>query len=420
LSQNAWYGDTTVELRFPAEWTVKIFGNQFIPTLSDLKIKQKIRTPIDSLPLSELTAGKSSAAILLDDLSRPTPTARLLPVILDEILAGGIKPGNIAIVIAGGTHLPASANEVVKKTGGDLPSGVRVIPHDCHQALVDLGRTARGTPIQINQQVLESDLKIGIGCIYPHQCAGFSGGGKILAPGAAGFETIRALHENMLGSIDRAGSVQNQFRDEVEDIVDRVGLDFIVNVTLNQKREIASVFAGDRIQAFNAGVEYAKEVYAVETYPNADVTIVDMYPFDISFQVAYGRGLWPFELAQKESSKILLAGCPEGLSAHDLFSVSEQLFDRLKRRIKNFRLRHLLTLAARFHTLQKMLLIRKMKVFVLSDTLEEDDLKKALPGGKVIPVWEKLVDMLVDKYGENSKTTVAIYHCAPMMFPKKE
>ena len=224
----------------------------------------------------------------------------------------------------------------------------------------------------------------------------------------------------MLGSIDRAGSIQNQFRDEVEDIVDRVGLDFIVNVTLNQKREIASVFAGDRIQAFNAGVEYAKEVYAVETYPNAEVTIVDMYPFDISFQAAYGRGFWPFKLAHKESSKILLAGCPEGLSAHDLYSVSDQLFDKVKRRLKNFRLRHLLTLGARFRTLQEMLLIKKMNVFVLSDTLEEEDLKKALPRGKVITKWEKLVDMLVHKHGKNSKTTVAIYHCAPMMFPKKE
>ena len=215
LNQNAWYGDTRIELRFPAEWTVKIFGDQFIPTLSDSKIQHKIRTPIGSPPLSELAAGKSRVSILLDDLSRPTPTARLLPVVLDELSAAGIKPENITIVIAGGTHLPASANEVVKKTGGDLPSGVRVMAHDCRQALVDLGRTARGTPIQINQQVYESDLKIGIGCIYPHQLAGFSGGAKILVPGAAGYETIRALHDNMLGSMGRAGSIQNQFRDEV-------------------------------------------------------------------------------------------------------------------------------------------------------------------------------------------------------------
>ena len=224
----------------------------------------------------------------------------------------------------------------------------------------------------------------------------------------------------MLGSKGRAGSIQNQFRDEVDDIVDRVGLDFIVNVTLNQNRNITAVFAGDRIQTFNVGVEYAKEVYAVETYPNADVIIVDMYPFDISFQVAYGRGFWPFGLAHKECSKILLAGCPEGLSSHDLFSVSDQIFDKVKRRIKNFRLSHLLTLGARLRTLQGMFLIKKMNVFVLSDTLDEEDLKKALPGGKVISLWEKLLDMLIHKHGKNSKTTVAIYYCAPMMFPKKE
>jgi nickel-dependent lactate racemase len=193
-----------------------------------------------------------------------------------------------------------------------------------------------------------------------------------------------------------------------------------VNVTLNQNRDITAVFAGDRIQALNVGVEYAKEVYAVETYPDADVIIVDMYPFDISYQVASGRGFWPFHLAHTECSKILLAGCPEGLSSHDLFSVSDHVFDKVKHRIKNFRLSHLLTLGARLRTLQGMYLQRKMNVIVLSETLEEEDLKKALPGGKVITLWDNLLDMLIDKHGKSSKTTVAIYRCAPMMFPKKE
>ena len=420
LRQNAWYGDNTAELQFPRKWDLKIVGNHFIPALSDAQIQDGIRMPIGSRPLSKLAAGKSKVAILLDDLSRPTPADQLLPDVLAELFAGGINPNDISIVIAGGTHVPASAHAGEKKTGRDLPSGVSVMAHDCRQALVDLGQTARGIPIRMNRQVIESDLKIGIGCVYPHQCAGFSGGSKILALGASGFETIQALHENMLGAQDRAGSIHNQFREEIEKIVDRVGLDFIVNVTLNQKREVAGVFAGDRVQAFNAGVDHAREVYAVETLPDADVAIVDMYPFDISFQVAYGRGLWPFELARKECSKILLAGCPEGMKTHDLFSASDRILDKVKHRITNLRMKHLRTLTARLRTLHKMYSMRKMRLYVLSSTLEEEKLRKALPNGKVVKHWEKLLARLISKHGENSKTTVAIYCCAPMMFPKKE
>ena len=420
LRQNVWYGDCHAELRFPPEWTIKIIGNHFIPTLSDTQIQSKIQMPIGSRPLSKLAAGKSKVAILLDDLSRPTPTDKLLPFVLAELFTGGINPEDISIVIAGGTHVPALAHEGQKKIGGDLPSGVRVMAHDCRRALADLGPTQRGTPILINKEVIASDLKIGIGCIYPHQCAGFSGGSKILSLGAAGFETISALHENMLGAKDRAGSIQNQFRDEIEKIADRVGLDFVVNVTLNQRREIAGVFAGDRFQAFSVGVEHARKVYAVENYPNADVTIVDMYPFDISFQVAYDRGLWPFELADKDGLKILLAGCPEGMKSHDLFPASDNFFDKIKQRIRNLRMMHLRNLAVRLRMLYKMYLIKKLKLYVFSPTLEKEELRKALPNGSVIALWDKLQEIIICKHGKNSKTTVAIYRCAPMMFPRKE
>ena len=418
LNQNAWNGDEAVDLTFPAQWTIKVIGDQHLPVLSDMQIQQAIQNPIASPTIREMASGKGSAVILLDDLSRPTPAARLLPVVLNELLAGGIPAQRIVILVAGGTHTPLTNQEMSLKTGPDLPEGVAVLAHDCHNSLVNFGYTGRGTPIQINKKVVESDLKIGIGCIYPHPSAGFSGGSKILAPGAAGFDTVRSLHDNMRGSRDRAGSINTEFRDEIEEIVSRIGLDFIVNVTLNQQREISSIFAGDRIQALKRGVEYTKNTYAVKTHPEADITIVDMYPFDAEFQYAYDRGFWPLELAKPESTRVLLAGCPQGMGGHMLYPVSDLFYSRIKRQLQNFSMKEILSLGDRVRALNKMLGRRKLEVYLVSGELKEEQLKKTLPRGRVIQNWDAMLDILVTKHGASAGTIVAFYQCSPLMLPE--
>jgi nickel-dependent lactate racemase len=418
LSTSAWYGDKPINLEFPDHWEIRVVGDQELPALSLEEIHRHILSPIASQPLSDLASRHSRATILIDDLSRPTPTAELLRIILSELSKGGVPPDQITIVVAGGTHSPVTAEVIEKKVGKHLPPGIQLIAHDSHGNSTYLGKTKLGTPIYINPIMLSSDLKIGIGCIYPHPAAGFSGGSKILIPGVAGFQTIRYMHDHLVGAGERGGQLENEFRSEIEQIADRIGLDFIVNVTLNQQRQISRVFVGDRIQAFNRGVDYARQAYTVDLLTDSDITIADMYPFDADLQFAYDRGLWPLEFAVKDSTRIILASCPAGLGSHQLFPIRNSLWVKLIRRLRYFNLRDVKTLTYRFSAARKSMSRKFQPVHIISSGLNEAQIKSIFPSGKIYPDWPKARTDIEQKY-LGCTVNVAIYRCAPLMLPNE-
>jgi nickel-dependent lactate racemase len=415
IRQNAWHGDGPLELRFPINWSVDVVGDQPISEVGEDAVYQAINQPFGCPALVDLARGRSSAAILVDDLSRPTPASRLLRPVLDALAQAGVAPSRIVIVIAGGTHTIASADDILKKTGS-LPEGMRVVAHNCREDIVEIGKTHRGTPIWINREVAQSDVKIALGCIYPHPAAGFSGGSKLLAPGAAGYETIRILHDRRRGSKNRGGSILTEFREEIEEMAACCGLDFILNVTLNQYREPAAVFAGDRNQAFIEGVAHARRVYAVETSSKADIILVDVYPFDADFQFAFDRGLWPMDSAQPGSTCVLLASCPRGLGSHVLYPVSNAFLARISRRLRYLSLSDIMRIGERFSAIRRMLLKRQLQIQVVSANLRAEEVIQALPRAQVVPSWESLIPGLTQKY-HNGEVKVALVRCAPLMFP---
>src|SRR3990172_6302039 len=297
LLSSAWYGDTPLVLDFPDGWRVQGVGDQSLPALPAEGIRQRIQSPVSGLPLYQIAAGHRRAAILIDDLTRPTPVRDILPPLLAELARGGIGLSQVTLVVASGTHPPADEDALLKKLGGEQYPWQAVVYHDSRSPMSYLGKTGRGTPLYLNPRVLECDLRIGVGCIYPHPAAGFSGGAKALVPGVAGAETIRSMPDHLQGARGRGTDLDNEFRQEAEQIATQIGLHFIVNATLNQQRQINAVFAGDFIQAFRAGVDYARQFYTVEGRLEVDITIADMYPFDADLQFAYDRGMWPLHAA---------------------------------------------------------------------------------------------------------------------------
>ena len=193
LLSAAWYGDQEIRLTFPEPWKVSVIGGEEHPALDSRAIQERMDNPIGSVGLRELAAGRKKVAVLVDDITRPTPAALLLPLILQRLTAAGIPESAVRVVIAGGTHAPASKKEIFKKLGS-LPSAVQVISHDCRENLVFMGETSGGTPIYVNQAVLECDLKIAVGCIYPHGSAGFSGGSKMIMPCGMHIGRFRRRH----------------------------------------------------------------------------------------------------------------------------------------------------------------------------------------------------------------------------------
>jgi nickel-dependent lactate racemase len=411
LRSAAWYGDTPITLNFPEGWEVMVLGGELLPALTTDCLREALSKPIGAPPLSELAVGRNRAAIIVDDLTRPTPAAQLIPLILEELLIAGLTIEAITIIVAGGTHPPSTDDELSKKVGRNLPEGIRVIAHNARCNLVDVGVSSRGTPLYVNRAVMECDLKIGLGCIYPHPAAGFSGGSKIIMPAVCGVETTRTLHDYRRGS-GRGGSMETELRQEIEEVAGRVGLDFIVNVVLSQERQIAGMFAGDRVLAHRAGVAYAQTLYSVMPPQDAHIVVADMYPFDSSLQFATDRGLWPMWETNSGTSLVVLAECPQGVGYHELFPVADALYARLRRRLKHLQWRDFQYPLAKLNNMRKLWQQKQLELLVLSNGLRADDLRAVFPKARLYRTWPELRRVLEARHSR-PPVRVAVYRCAP-------
>jgi nickel-dependent lactate racemase len=413
LRTGAWFGDEPLRLALPSGWEATTHRGPATPPLGEAGIADAIARPIGTAPLERLAAGRRRAAIVVDDLTRPTPVADLLPHLLRALRAAGLGRGDVVVVIAGGTHAPATPAEIARKLGPALARELAVVPHDCRGDLVDLGRTTQGTPLLVNRVVAECDLRIGVGCIYPHPAAGFSGGAKILMPGVMGAETIRRLHDARRGARARGDVARSEFRRDVDEAAERIGLDFIANVVLDEDRRVAGLFAGDRAAAHAAGVRFAAARHAVPADPDADVVLANMYPFDGSVQFLADRGLWPLLEATKRQSRVAVAACPLGVGEHQLFPVTAPVGARLARRLRHFSPAELARVPTRLANLRRQVQRKRMELLVLSPGLEGADLARAFPRARLYAEWSVLLRELVRRH-PGRDVRVAVYPCAPL------
>jgi nickel-dependent lactate racemase len=309
---HAWFGDKTLELKFPEGWEVnecRMEGHGSKAMGPD-EIRQAIENPIGTPPLSEIAKGKEKVIILFDDFSRPTRAADIIPSVLDSLFSAGIEPDQIRFVSALGTHRAMTRNELAGKLGEDIVLNYPVYNHNAWACLVDMGKSSSGTPILVNREYASCDLRIGIGCIIPHVDAGFSGGLKIVLPGVMGMETINYNHmkvtpRNPDGSMSEFtfGKVyDNKLRDDAHEIVQKVGLDFKIDVIVNENRETTKIFAGDGLESFYEGVKYGKKFYVTQPFLGADITVSNTFPIEDEA----GKGLWPCYLSTREGGDAVM------------------------------------------------------------------------------------------------------------------
>lgn len=415
LTSGAWFGDRSLTLNFPPQWEVEVFGNDILPPLSPAQIIAKIVDPIGTQKIHELAINKQRVVIVVDDITRPTPAALLIPPIIQELEKGGVRRGSVSIVIAGATHAPASEKEIELKLGKEIASTVNVIGHDAGKNIVFLGNSSRGLPIYVNKHVVDSDLLIGVGCIYPHPAAGFSGGSKIVAPGVCGGETVRYLHDYMKSGTRGRYQADREFNQETLHIANKVGLDFIVNVVLNQRREIAGLFAGDKVQAHEAGCRFAMENFSVKPVKKGtDVVILDAYPFDTSFQFAKDRGLWLFEGLSNNVSKVVIADFPGGLGDHVLYPVNRQFSARLSRRLKNLHPKDFRFLPDKLRAIRRLISSKKQRIMFLSNGITTSEIKSVFPKATGFKEWDDIIKELSLRH-KDIPVRVAVYRCTPYL-----
>lgn len=277
----AWHGDTTTALDFPAGWQVTVAAMPDAPALAPAEAEAALRQPIGAPPLAELAASRRSAVIVVEDITRPLDTAALLPLILAELAAGGLQEEDISLLIGLGSHTPMERPDLAAKLGRETLARYIVRQNSPHENQHYLGETSRGTPIFISGFYLHADLRIALGSITPQAYAGFGGGAKTVAVGAAGIETLHANHMAALQDGPHAGQAEAvACRLDLEEIARVAGVDFSINGVVNSQRQLAGLFAGDVVAAHRAGVAFARRIYATPLPPPADIAIFNAYPKD--------------------------------------------------------------------------------------------------------------------------------------------
>ena len=312
------YGSGSIPLDLPGEKVLGVCQADDLPGVTDLKaeIESALANPIGSFPLKSLAAGKRSAAVVVDDISRPVPYPDVLTPVLDSLVKAGVPEDGISVIVATGLHR-AMTPEELDRWIGPYRGRVRIINHqpDNSSQLVRIGFTALGTHIKINRTFAEAELKVLTGDVDYHQFCGYGGGAKSVYPGLADHAAIETNHSRMEIPGTGMGRVEgNPVRLEIEEAGRMAGVDFILNVVQNSRKEVVGVFAGDMVEAHRAGAKLIDQMYKVCVPERADVVIASPggYPKDIDLYQSQ-KALSAARRVVKEGGKIvILAECREG------------------------------------------------------------------------------------------------------------
>jgi nickel-dependent lactate racemase len=293
------------------------------PRLTDRQIQAALVEPIHSDALNRLASKRSEAVILFDDVTRPTQCSRIVPHVLTELAKGGISHDHIRFVAALGAHAANNRLDFVNKLGEEALEKYPIYNHNPFGNLRDIGTTKRGTPVQINEEVMACDLKIGIGCIIPHSMAGFSGGGKIILPGVASIESICHNHCDIGGecfghvSPNGFGPIENNTsRADIDEAARMAGLDFKIDVIINERGEISGVFAGEPFEEWRRGTGVGKRTYLTDSPADADVVVANAYLKENQAVAAMNIAA---HTVRDGGTVVLLVNSPEGQNAHYLY-----------------------------------------------------------------------------------------------------
>ncbi|MDW8268059.1 MAG: nickel-dependent lactate racemase [Anaerolineae bacterium] len=321
------YGRQGLEVDLPPQ--TQVIAPRFVPGLEDepAALRAALRRPIAAPPLADLVKPGDTVVIVHTDITRATPNDRILPILLEELEHAGVRRRDITLLNGLGTHRRQTEAELRAMLGDAIVETYRCLQHDCFDDanLVSLGVTSFGHPVRINRTYMEADVKILTGFIEPHFFAGFSGGPKAILPSLAGAESVFTNHGRDMIAHPRAtwGVTEgNPIWEEMREVALRTRPTFLLNVTLNTRRQITGVFAGDMLQAHAAGCAFVREhaMAPVDAAFDIVITTNSGYPLDQNLYQSV-KGMSAAAQIVREGGAILIAtACEDGLPDHGLYA----------------------------------------------------------------------------------------------------
>ncbi len=414
------YGRNGLQVNVPDRNLAQVLRYNSVEPLADPRqaTAQALKEPIGAPPLAEVARGKSDAVIVVSDVTRPVPNKEILPPILRCLEEAGIPRNRILILIATGLHRPSTPAERDEMLGQEIIAAYRIEDHharnpDEHELV---GRTSDGVDAWIDRRYVRAGLKILTALVEPHLMAGYSGGRKAICPGLAATETIMAFHSPRLLEDPRAtegvieGNPVHRFALEVARMA---GVDFTVNVTIDEQRRLTGVFAGGLEAAHAAAVAYVENVVRVAMPEPVDIVVTTAagYPLDLTFYQSV-KGLTAALPAVKSGGTIIMASeCAEGIGSPEceeyLLSIEspekavERMWDPAQAVIDQWQ----------FEEQAKVL--RKAEVFMYCDGIPREKLARLFV--KPIESVEAGIQEAIRKHGPDAR--IAVIPEGPYVLP---
>lgn len=367
------YGSSFQEVSVPAGRIEDVLlPSQDIPE-KGMSVSEALENPVASARLRDIVRPGRRIAIITSDVTRPMPTAEVLPSVLSELFAAGAVPEDITVIFALGSHRKQT-DEERRCLAGFVPVGITLKDSDS-AGCVRLGVTSRGTPVDIDATAARADILVCLGNIEYHYFAGYSGGAKAVMPGISSPEAIQMNHKNMLSPAACAGRLAgNPVREDIEEAGAIAGIDFIVNVVLDEHKKISAAFAGHPVKAHRAGCAYLDALFCRKIARRADIVIASQggAPKDINLYQTQ-KALDNAKHAVKNGGIIILVGsCREGFGQpvfEEWLTVAETPGELIARLKENFVLGgHKAAAIA--------MVLEKVRIFLVSDL--PDDLVRSI------------------------------------------
>lgn len=310
-------GTSTQVVEVPEKNLIGVLRAKPAPAIAseEEEVRRALREPVGAPPLRQVVRPGEKIAVITSDITRPMPTRKVMPALLDELYAAGVKPEDITLVFALGSHRSQTDEERRRLAGERAWNEIRCVdcdPDDC----VHLGVTSAGTPVDITRVVAEADRRICLGNVEYHYFAGYSGGAKAIMPGCSTRAAIQSNHSMMVRAEAAAGNLKtNPVRRDIEDAAALCGIDYILNVVLGEHKEILRAAAGDVTLAHRELCAFLDKIYLNELPQAADIVLVSQggAPKDLNLYQTQ-KALDNARHAVRQGGIIILIGsCREGL-----------------------------------------------------------------------------------------------------------
>ncbi|MGV1760258.1 nickel-dependent lactate racemase [Rhizobium sp. A22-96] len=332
------YGRGHLDITLPAAAQPTLIRKQALPKLDDPRasIVSALEHPIGSAPLAELARGRTSACILICDITRPVPNGLFLRPMIETMIASGIAKEKISVLVATGLHRPNLDEELAELVDDPwVLANVRVENHYARDeaAHIDLGFTkTRHTPVKLDRLFMEADLRIATGLVEPHFMAGWSGGRKVIAPGVAHHETIRTFHSARFMEDPLAvqcNLVGNPLHEEQLEIVRMLGNVYALNTVLDEERDLVCVTFGEIIASHQAAVDFVSAATSIP-FPRKFSTVVTSsagYPLDKTYYQTIKGMVTPLDILKPGGTLIIASQCSEGFGSEEFREAQSRLVE---------------------------------------------------------------------------------------------